>query len=281
MRVLMCSPKYFDVPVAYHDKNPWMDPQRRPDPSRVETQWKELIFFYRSHGIDVLKIRPKKGLFDQVFTANVAWGTGNTFIMSNLDPQERRPEIKYAAHWFVDHHFSVHFLPEYLGFEGQSDILNIGEYFLFCYGIRNSLAVKEYIERVFRLEKTIIPLRLADPRFYHGDMCIRYSRRRHAILYIPDAFDEESLSLIKKLPVKKLAVPPELWVQETKFGRNFPLNGCYINEVETFPWDERTGKFPQEIRKWIEEDGSKIWLHNFDQFGLSGAGHRCITLFID
>lgn len=281
MRVLMCSPKYFDVPVAYHDKNPWMDPQRRPDPSRAETQWKELIFFYRSHGIDVLKIRPKKGLFDQVFTANVAWGIGNTFIMANFDPEKRKLETKYAARWFADNRLGVQFLPKELGFEGQGDILNIGEKLLFCHGVRNSLAVKDYIEKTFRLEKPIIPLRLIDPRFYHGDMCIRYSRRRHAILYIPDAFDEESICLIKKLPVKKLEAPPELWVQETKLGRNFPLNGCYINEMETFPWDERTGKFPQEIRKWIEKDNGKIWLHNFDQFGLSGAGHRCVTLFLD
>ena len=280
MLILMCRPKYFDVPVAYQEKNPWMDVRRPPNPKRAMTQWKELRNFYRSF-LRVKEIQPRRGLFDQVFTANIAWGMGNAFIMANLAPPERRAEIKYAAHWFVDNRYSVHFLPPNLGFEGQGDIVNVGKCLFFCYGGRNTLDSKEYIEKVFRLKKQLVPLRLVDPRFYHGDMCIRYSRSRNTILYIPAAFDKDSLRIIEQLKIKKMEAPPELWVQETEYGRNFPMNGCYLDSVETFPWDEGLGEFPRAIRRWVEDGGGTLWLHNFDQFGLSGAGHRCVTLFLN
>lgn len=281
MRVLMCDPQYFEIRWTDPELNPHMDTARQPNRALALKQWMELRAFYESLGVKVYLLEPQEHLSDQVFTANVAWGMGSAFVMANFAPEGRKPEVKYAARWFVDHRFSVQFLPEQFRFEGQADIVNVGNALLYCWGIRNNRESIEEIQRIFRIEKPIVPLRLVNKDFYHGDVCIRYLKHNHSLLYNPIAFDRESMRAIENLDVHKIVAPPELWIQETPQGRNFPLNGCYIGNVITFPWDKGVADFPQKIRQQVEQGGGRLWLHNFDQFGLSGAGHRCVTLFLD
>jgi N-dimethylarginine dimethylaminohydrolase len=282
MKVLMCTPTYFDVQVENHNLNPWMKKSQRPDKALAMNQWEELKEIYEMLGLEVNLLEPQPGLFDQVFTANLAWGRGRTMVLANLSPEWRRPETVCAAQWLLKNDYERRFLPERVRFEGQGDIISLGGgYFFYCYGIRNDLEVVGLLEEILLLRGRIIPLKLVDKRFYHGDVCLRYSGHRNALLFNPAAFDAASLRKIENLPIKKMEAPPELWVQETERGRNFPLNGCYIGRVETFPWDSARGEFPKKVQRWIEADGGIVRLHNFDQFGLSGAGHRCCTLFLD
>lgn len=282
MRVLMCPSKYFDVSVEDEKLNPWMSMKRKPVVSLASSQWNGLKDLYKTLGIEVHRLFPNRKLFDQVFTANLGWGIGDLMAIANLAPEWRGPETVIAQEWFENHGFNTQLLPVNLNFEGQGDVISIGKAgHLFCYGIRNHLEVKDFLELTFGINGEMIPLKLVTSKYYHGDVCIRYSKNRNAILYNPSAFDAESLRLIERLPLKKMEAPKELWVQETEIGRNFPLNGCYVGKVETFPWNNSFGKFPVKVREWIEADGGEIWLQNFDQFGLSGAGHRCCTFFLD
>lgn len=286
MRALMCRPTYFDVPIRDLRLNPHMNPEIPPNRKRAMEQWLELRNLYRKLGVKVYCLRTHPALFDQVFTCNVAWGHEGTFVMANFAPRWREDEVPIAAQWLARNRFGVLYLPDMFPFEGQGDIISIGDAGkLFCFGQRNDPSVYVLLEKVFFFSgtmKPIIPLKLADPNFYHGDLAIRYSRHRNAILYAPQAFGRESLEIIEKLPIKKMEAPPALFKQITENGRkNFPMNGCYIDRVETFPWDSRFGDFPQSVRDWIEKDGGEVALLNYDEFGLSGAGHRCCTLFLD
>ena len=283
MKVLMCPPTNFDVLVE-NSANPWMKKVQRPDKSLAMGQWQELKKFYEAWGLEVHLLDPQEGLFDQVFTANLAWGRGRTMVIANLNPEWRKPETVSVAQWLLKNNYERRFLPEHVKFEGQGDVISLGnDYFLYCYGIRNDLAALEALEEILDLQGRIIPLKLVDSRFYHGDVCIRYSKHRRALLYNPSAFDAESLRKLEQLPisVQLMEAPSNLWVQETEQGRNFPMNGCYVGRAETFPWDRTLGEFPEKVREWIEKDGGIVRLHNFDQFGLSGAGHRCCSLFLD
>lgn len=282
MRVLMCPPQYFDVPIEDKARNPWMNIRQKPNPAVAMRQWQGLLDFYASHRLGMWFLRAQEGLFDQVFTANIAWHKGNQAVIARLAPEWRRPEEKIVREWFVRERYQVVDLPEEILFEGQGDVLSIGESgYLFCYGIRNNFKAMDFLERSMNLKGKFIPLKLVNPQFYHGDVCIRYSRHRNALLYNPLAFDAESLRRIELLPLKKMAAPKAMWVQETPNGRNFPLNGCYVDKIETFPWDTSLGPFPAEVRAWIEQDGGVVWTSNYDQFGLSGAGHRCCSYFLD
>lgn len=286
MRALMCKPTYFDVPFKEEEINVWMDPNFPPDRQKAIQQHKEFRAILKTPRVRISLLRSRRDLFDQVFTCNVAWGNENTFIMANPRPSWRKDEIPIAAQWLAKNRFNVMYLPEHVRFEGQGDIINIGDAgWLFFYGARNSPEASLFLEKMLSLQgnkKPFIPLEIADKRFYHGDLCVRYSSYRNAILYVPDALSAESRRRIENLRIKKMEAPQEMWWQLTYNGRkNFPMNGCYIGAYETFPWDERYGEFPRIIRAWIEKDGGKIILHNFDEFGLSGAGHRCVILFLN
>lgn len=279
----MCPPHYYAIQWQDPALNPWMNQDCQPDMGLAKNQYEGLKRLYRKLGVSVFELEPRQELGDQVFTANVAWGVDRTFIMANLKPERRRPEAGLAGLWFVENRFNVHFLPEHIYFEGQGDIITTKEAYLYCYGIRNSLEAAEEIERLFKFKKPILPLKLKDPRAYHGDLSLRYSKHRDAVLFYPGAFDNDSIRRIEKLKVKSIkAVGDDFIVQEVRDGgRNFPLNGCYIGNVETFPWNDSCGEFPREIRSWVEAGGGEVALLDFSQFGLSGAGHRCVTLFLD
>lgn len=280
--VLMCSPKYFDVLVSDEKINPWMNKENRPNKIIAMAQWKELCDFLKSSGVKVNKLKPSSSFFDQTFAANFAYCFDAVAVMSNLKPSWRQKEIAYVASWLARQRISVLYLPEDFCFEGQGDIVDLGqEGILYCFGIRNDPEPYTFLQSIYDLQdsqKKIYPLQLIDKKFYHADLCIRFLPRQNTILFIPSAFGHDSLKVIESLPLRKVEAPSELYFQLTAMGRNFPLNGCSIGNVETFPWDKNWGEFPQSIRNLIEGSGGKIWLHNFDQFGLSGAGHGCCVL---
>lgn len=289
MRVLLCEPKHFRINWEDAKINPWMRTGKQPDLSLAFRQYRKWEDLLSTLGVEILKIGPRQGLGDQVFTANVAWGTNlrgtkqKVFVMANFAHPHRRQEAELAAKWFAQHHMNVYFLETAGGFEGQGDLITTKRQYIYCRGRRNSLEAMEEIERVFKLDRPVITLELKDPRFYHGDLCLRYSIHRDAILFYPGAFTDDSLRKIAALKVRRLKEAREEFVVQDlgEQGRNFPLNGCYIGKVETFPWNEEAAGFPPAIRNWIEDDGGEVALLDFSQFGLSGAGHRCVTLFLD
>lgn len=293
LRVLMCRPEYYGINWQDPEKNPWMNINEQPDRTTARMQWTRLVGLFQNllGERDTHFLPPQPELGDQVFKANVSalfetQSGRKVFVKANLAPKERRPESKIAAKWLLDQGFNMYNLPEHLIFEGQGDVITTKEAYLYCYGIRNSREAMEEIEKTFNLSKPVIYLKLVDPRFYHGDTAIRYSRFRDAVLFYPGAFDAESIRAIENLRAKKKEMREQWLVQVIErggkfFGRNFPLNGCYIGKIETFPWNEFYGEFPPELRGWVEEDGGEVALIDYSQFGLSGAGHRCTVLFLD
>lgn len=284
MRVLMCKPKHYMIGARDHELNPYMDPKVQPNKELALQQFYNLVTIYKRLGIKVYFLRSRKDLFDQVFTANIAWGINGTFIMANLRPEWRREEIPIAAEWFRMNGFKVaELLPENVFFEGQGDIITTREAHLFCYGIRSSLEAKDEIVKRVRLTKPIVPLRLVSRYFYHGDVSLLYTgQETDKILWYPEAFDDESNRLIENLRSRKLAVDENFSRQNLPDGRrNFPLNGVYYGRVQIFPWSSSFGEFPQQVRRFIEEDGSQVTLIDLSEFGLSGAGARCLTQFLD
>lgn len=294
LRALMCFPENYEIGWEDSKVNPWMKKDQQPDRMFVMLQWGGLVGLFQGflgkNNVHLLRTQP--GLSDQVFTANIAAlfktkSGRKVFIKANLAPEGRKPESKIAADWLFQHGLNVFNLPEHLIFEGQGDIITTPEAYLYCYGIRNSREAMEEVERTLRLSKPVIYLKLIDPSFYHGDTAFRYSRFRDAILFYPGAFDQESIRAIENLNVREKKEMPEKWlVQEIErggklFGRNFPLNGCYIGKVETFPWNEFYGEFPRELKTWVEDGGGEVVTLDYSQFGLSGAGHRCTVLFLD
>ncbi len=280
--VLMCPPRYFRIGTEDPALNPYMNTNIQPDHAEMMLQFKKLVRLYSEMGIQTCFLPPQEELFDQVFTANIAWGVADTFVMANLRPEWRRKETEIAAAWLAANGYKTVSLPPGIFFEGQGDIVTTKDAYLYCYGVRNSLEAIDEIKKLLPLEKPVIPLRLVSPKMYHGDVCIRYlGPEPDKILWFPGAFDEESNRAIERLSSQKFAVDGKFIVQELENGRrNFLLNGVYHKNMQTFPWDETAGEFPENVRRFVEDSGQSVVTLNFSEFGLSGAGHRCCTLFL-
>lgn len=287
MRVLMCWPLYFEIMDENPKVNPWMKKNIQPDKRRAIPQWFNLGNTLLKLQLELHAIEPQKGLGDMCFAANAAWGQKNTFVIAEYHPDVwwRKQESAHYAAWLARNRFSVHFLPEGLYFEGQGDVVSLNNSYIFGHGQRNSIEVIDYLDEKFRL-KRIIPVELTDPRFYHLDVCFHFARGANAIIWCPDAFSADSRRKIEKISEKEkltsLELAPEEIIQNLGDGRiNFLLNSVYAGKNEVMPWDETFSEFPAKVRSFIESGGCRIWPVDVSEFGRSGGGARCLTLFLD
>lgn len=283
MRVLMCPPIYFEIVWEDQTKNAWQRMTNQPDKDLALKQWADLVAIYRKLGVKIHVLEPKEGLGDMCFTANAAWGRDNIFVLANFKPKERRKETPHHAKWLIDNRFSCYYLPKKLFFEGQGDIVTLDEAYIYGYGVRNSLKAIYHIEKIFKLKKPIIPIRLVSPQFYHADLALHSSKSANAIIYCPQAFDEYDLKRIERLKVKKLELYPDEVIQKLDNGLfNFLLNAVYIGNTEIFPWDINYSEFPKKVVDFLDENGNtEIVPANVSAFSPAGGGPRCLTLFLD
>lgn len=281
----MCPPIYFEITWEDASKNPYQKMALQPDRDIALKQWTDLVAAYRSLGVHIYVIEPQPGLGDMCYTANAAWGRENIFMLANFSPEARWPETKFHAAWLVGNRFSVYFLPENLFFEGQGDIVTLKNTYLYGYGVRNSLEAAEHIERVFRMRKPIIPLKLVSPRFYHIDMALHYLKARDTIAYCPEAFSEDALNVLGKIKGKRQEFYSDEIIQKLDNGRlNFLLNSVYIsdangNHAEILCWNIEYSPLPKKMQKLLT--GVSYLTRDLSEFSLGGGAARCLTLFLD
>lgn len=288
-KVLMClsPPK-----INWEDpsKNPHMKMICQPDAGRSLAQLGKLLHYYDFFGVETHYLDPRRDLGDQVFTANIAYGVEGTFVMANMLVEHRKPEAPIAARWLVDRRYNVCFLPaqDEIGspiyYEGQANWISTPREHFYCYGIRNTLNAVAAVKNILNLKKPIKPLRLASSEFYDGDLALRYFPHIDSVMYFPGAFEGFSLDALRSSfrEDQRLEVPYEFAIQNLgNFGKNFALNGVYFGDVVTFPWSEETEEFPREIRGFVERNGCEILLIDFSEFGKSGGGHKCVSLFLN
>lgn len=199
-RFLMCAPRHFEVAYVI---NPWMEGNiaRGSNPAAM-TQWNDLLALLRRHA-DVDCINAEPGVPDLVFTANAGLVLGQQVLLSAFRHAERQPEEAHFSRWFSRNGFEVLTLPDGVYFEGAGDALFDRRLPLLWmgYGHRTDAAAAAIIARLFDLD--VVPLQLANPRFYHLDTCL-CPLDGGALLYYPDAFDQASQERIAAL------VPPDL-----------------------------------------------------------------------
>ncbi len=287
MRVLMCPPAYFEILEQNPKLNPWMKKDIQPDKEPAFNQWHNLENTLLDLSLEDWFITPQPRLGDMCFAANAAWGQNNMFLMANYHPEVwwRKEETPFYAEWFVQNRCGVCFLPEGVYFEGQGDIVSLNNSYIFGHGQRNSIEVVDYLEERFRL-KRIVPVELVDSRFYHLDVSLHFAKGANSILWCPDAFSKDSQRKIERIIEKEKMSGFELGadeaVQNIGNGRvNFLLNSIYADKNEIMCWDETFSEFPARVRHFVEVRGCRIWPVNVSEFGRSGGGARCLTLFLD
>ncbi|MDQ4138425.1 MAG: N-dimethylarginine dimethylaminohydrolase [Actinomycetota bacterium] len=193
--VLMCRPDHFTVSYRI---NPWMYPQQPTDTALAVRQWEVLYRTYLDLGFDVHLIDPIAGLPDMVYAANGGFVLDGIAYGASFTHPERQPEGPAYLKWFTDAGFDVR-VPETVN-EGEGDFLLVADVILAGTGFRSATASHDEIGRIFGRE--VVSLNLVNPNFYHLDTAVavldaRPGADRPRIAYLPSAFDEASLEVLR------------------------------------------------------------------------------------
>ena len=193
--VLMCRPTHFTV--AYRI-NPWMHPEEPTDTSLAVHQWDVLYRTYLDLGFDVHLIDPVAGLPDMVYAANGGFVLDGIAYGASFSYSQRQPEGPAYMDWFAANGFDVR-VPEEVN-EGEGDFLLAGDVILAGTGFRSASDSHAEVARIFGRE--VVSLQLVDPSFYHLDTAIAVLDPvpidgRVTIAYLPSAFDEPSLGILR------------------------------------------------------------------------------------
>ncbi len=261
-RYLMCPPAHFDVTYAI---NPWMDVAIGVDRARAQRQWDALVATYRAAGAEIEVLEPQPGLPDLVFTANLGIVDGDTFVPARMRDTERRPETPHAVRWFEEHGFAIRTLTEAVTQEGAGDALPFGDTLVAGHRSRSSAAA--YVDLGRLVDSAILPLELADPRYYHVDITF-CPLDSDTALYAPSALGEEGARLVAELVPDPIALTDE---EAAAFGANSVVIG------RTVVMPACTPRLERELRA----RGFEPVVVDVSEFLKAGGGPRCLTLALD
>lgn len=257
-RFLMCPPTYFAVTYRIND---WMDPDLPVDRALAGQQWQNLAATYRGLGHRVHLIDPVSGLPDMVFVTDSGTVVDGVAFGARYRSEHRAPEAEHVMYWFEANGFRQAVRPRFVN-EGGGDFLLAGRVILAGTGFRTD--GRAHVEASSHLGRRVVTLRLVDPRYYHLNTALGVLDE-HTVAYLPSAFDERSVTLLRVLfPDAVIATPDDArWL-----GLNFVSDG---HNVVMPP--QATGLAAQ-LRS---RDYNPVPV-DMSEFLKSGGGIRCCTL---
>ncbi len=261
-RFLMCPPAHFDVSYAI---NPWMDVAVAVDRTRARRQWDALVATLRAAGAHVEVLAPQDGLPDLVFTANLGLVDGETFIPARMRHPERRLEPALAERWFAEHGFAIRHLGEDVVQEGAGDALPFEGTLVGAYRTRSSAS--SYVDLARIVDAPILPVELADDRFYHLDIAFCPLDSTSALVAL-DKFDEESRRMLTALVPDPIVLTPD---EVEAFSANAVVVGRTVVMASCSP------RLEDELRA----RGFEPVVVDVSEFLKAGGGPRCLTLALD
>ena len=262
--VLMCRPDYFTVSYRI---NPWMHPEDPTDTSLAVKQWQVLYQTYLDLGFDVQLVEPLEGLPDMVYAANGGFVLDNIAYGASFTFPERQPEGPAYMDWFAANGYDVR-APKNIN-EGEGDFLLVGDVILAGMGFRSASKSHEELAGIFG--RPVITLNLVNPSFYHLDTAIAVLDPSPAagesanIAYLPSAFDEPSLAILRERYPDAVIVTEE---DAAVLGLNSYSDGYNIVIAS------RAKDFERQLR----ERGYNPIGVDLSELLLGGGGVKCCTL---
>jgi N-dimethylarginine dimethylaminohydrolase len=268
----MCKPTYYTI--AY-EINPWMSLKRQANRTRAMAQWNRLYHLLtRILHARVQLLPPRSGVPDLVFTANAGLVAGRTVIRSNFRFPERRPEEPIVERYFTRAGFRVVRLDRRVDFEGEGDALWMNGSLVLGFRFRSDAPAHETLARL--LKSRVLPVELADRRFYHLDTCFCPLDARRA-LWFPRAFDRYGRKVIEGLAADLLDV-------SEADAKRFVCNAV----VMPAPTTARGGSGDHAIvvqegvsarlHHQLERRGFRLYAVDLSEFLKAGGSAKCLVL---
>ncbi len=261
-RILMCPPDYYGIE---YEINPWMSRARAADRERAQRQWRELYETLLRLGVQVELLEPRPGLPDLVFTANAGLMFKNRFISSQFRYEVRARETPQFDAWFAAHGYQGEHLPPGMYFEGAGDALFCGSTMFAGYRFRSDALAHQEVARM--INRSVLPLELVDPYFYHLDTCFCPLATGEAIYY-PEAFDRYGrLVLQNHVPRLTPVAEPE--------AKRFGCNAVVVGKTVVI----NTGC--DQLADDLCKEGYEPIAVELDEFLKAGGSAKCLTLRLD
>jgi len=261
--ILMCRPDFFTVVYRI---NPWMDPAIPTDTSLAVRQWETLYNTYLDLGFDVKLVDPIDGLPDMVYAANGGFVLDGIAYGASFTHPERQPEGPAYMKWFGDNGFDVRD-PQNIN-EGEGDFLLVGDVILAGTGFRSASNSHQEMAEIFG--RPVITLTLINPSFYHLDTAIAVldpapGFENPNIAYLPSAFDEASLRILRERYPDAIIVNEE---DAAVLGLNSFSDG--LNVV--------IASRAKDFERQLKERGYNPIGVDLSELLLGGGGVKCCTL---
>jgi N-dimethylarginine dimethylaminohydrolase len=273
---LMCPPQHFAVTYAI---NPWMDPadwaqnaQTFSAQSRVE--WDRLRGSLRELGAEIELLRPQSAMPDLVFTANAAVVLDRKVLLSRFRHPQRQAEQPHVEEAFrafrarglID---EVTTLPDDLVLEGAGDCVwdPARQVFWMGHGQRSDVAASAAVADVF--DVVVVPLELADPRFYHMDTAL-CALPRGEVMYVPHALTPAGRDAIGS----RVAAEKRIAIDIEDAGQ-LAANAVCVDD--TLVMSSCSGR----LRAQLRERGYRVAVIPLGSFLRSGGAAFCLTLRLD
>lgn len=275
-RFLMCAPDHYAVTYSI---NPWMDPATWARNDRMlataaRREWVALRRTLLQLGATIELVPPAAGLPDLVFTANSAVVLDGKALLARFrHPERAREEPNYAAAFRALHARglirSVAELPVGLVLEGAGDCVWDAARNLFWmgFGQRSDLAARDVVEDLFGAE--VVPLELADPRFYHVDTALG-ALPGGELMYVPGAFTAAGRAAI----AERTTPPQRIAIADDNAGR-LAANTVCVGDALVMPGCS------DDLRHALEARGYRVIVVPLPEFLRSGGAAFCLTLRLD
>ena len=274
--ILLVDPAHFDV---HYVINPWMKPKEwAADPGAHQREARASFDALRAAlemaGAETHTVPGVPGLPDMVFPANAAVVLDGRAIVARFACPERQGE-EAAFTEAMRPYLAKGVLTELAIFpagcfqEGAGDAIwdRTRQVFWAGFGQRSVAAAIPELERFFG--RTVVPLELATPRFYHLDTCF-CPLSGGEVLFYPPAFTPESLARIHA------HVAPEQRLEAgAEDAAAFAVNAVCIERTIVM------ARAPAHVRGLLEGRGYQVTGVDLDPFILSGGGAYCMTLRLD
>ena len=257
----MCRPTHYTI--AY-EINPWMSLKRQANRQRAIAQWDRLYrLLARQFGMRVRLLTPRPGVPDLTFTANAGLVAGRTFIRSNFRYPQRQAEEPIVERYFKAAGYRVVKLNNRYDFEGEGDALWMNQTLVFGFRYRSDAPVHEELARL--LKARVLPVELADKRFYHLDTCFCPLNAKTA-LWFPKAFDRYGRKVIERL------VEDPISVTESDAAR-FVCNAVTVGRSVIVQ-----AGFSGGLRRRLTRRGFALYPVDLSEFLKAGGSAKCLVL---
>lgn len=226
--VLMAEPHHFLIRGGANPHTRNQDGSLKTvEPTAALAQWSRFAAQLTDAGVDVYVLPAVPGLTGLVFPANAGVISRvheriplaeKRFFPSEFSAQHRIPERPVYIDLLTRLGFAVGSLPS-MKFEGEADLFPVGppgqEVYLFTsgelkaggaatelgpdgavsYGFRSDGRLLDALRQEVAAGREVLPMRLIDPRYYHGDTC--FCSLGDELLWYPKAVSEASRELLR------------------------------------------------------------------------------------